>query len=812
MTSGKMDESPPHRHEEVLRRMSLRTAAFLFAALSTLAIAAAFSILGLSAVKQSSQQVLDERLLLARTSAEHIDYALRQVLRQLNVTLQPDSVPVAAGPAAQELYERLKQQIPLSVRFVSLLDARGAVLWNEPENPDLKEVDFASQPYVARTLANGKAAISEVVFGILPARPLIFFSVPIKNNVGGITGLAQVAIDPEASDIGDWVQPLRMGETGYGQIVVKNGIVLASTDRGYLFQKAEHGQQFADLVSRATTTVGSYHSCHEGPARRKDVLAFAPVSVASWGVAIQQSEEEAFAPALQLRRQLLWVGLAAFLTAFLAAWLIHRHVARPIRSLASVSRAIAAGDLSIPVAVGGPRELSSLGDSFEKMRLSLNASREQATRWQEELEQGVAARTRDLMSLVQASEALVSSLEPETVLKSTVEAAVNAFCADSGTLFLWDHLKESLVATAAVGYDQENLSRVRLKPGEGIAGRTVLAGEVLYSNDPAQAEAMLSDISEENRRYLLAARGQRPIQAFLCVPLVFRDRTLGSLFLASLRPGTSFSSSHVELAQTFARIASALLENLRLLQEASQSEALREIDRLKTDFLSNISHELQTPLAALKASLGFLSPTSPGAAADIQASLIENARRNADRLHRLVADLIDVARLQNLQLKLNLEPLDLREVVQHAVESLGPLLEEKGQRLETSTPQSPVVVLIDERRLEQALHNLVMNAHQYTAPGGRITITLSEEADRVVISVADTGPGIRSEERDRLFERFYRSAQARTGSGLGLGLAIAKGVVELHGGRIWVESELGRGSIFSFSLPKESYNEDPYRR
>ena len=210
--------------------MSLRTAAFLSAALGTLAIAAAFSFLGLSAVKQSSQQVLDERLLLARTSAEHVDYALRQVLRQLNVTFQPDSVPAAAGPAAQELYERLKQQIPLSVRFVSLLDARGAVLWNEPENPELKGVDFASQPYVARTLANGEAVISEVVFGILPARPLIFFSVPMKDNVGGITGLAQVAIDPEASDIGDWVQPLRMGETGYGQIVDKNGIVLASTD------------------------------------------------------------------------------------------------------------------------------------------------------------------------------------------------------------------------------------------------------------------------------------------------------------------------------------------------------------------------------------------------------------------------------------------------------------------------------------------------------------------------------------------------------------------------------------------------------
>jgi signal transduction histidine kinase len=408
----------------------------------------------------------------------------------------------------------------------------------------------------------------------------------------------------------------------------------------------------------------------------------------------------------------------------------------------------------------------------------------------------VSDRTKDLVSLVRASEALISSLEPDRVLRSTVESAVNAFGADTGTLFLWDPSAESLVARASVGYDEKSLSRVRLGPGQAIAGKTFLSGKTLYSNDPGQARSLLSDVSEETRHALLAAREGKDIHAFLCVPLVFRDQPLGSLFLAYLRPSVAFTHSHLEVAQTFARMASALLGNVRLLKEASEAEALRQADRLKDDFISNISHELQTPLASLKASIGFLSPPTPETV-EAQTMLLENAKRNTERLHKLVADLIDVARLQNLQLKLNLDALDLRQMVRLAEESFRPLMVEKSQAFETFIP------------LEQVLNNLLMNAYQHTPKEGRVTLHLWEDDARVVVAVKDTGPGIVPEERCHLFERFYRGSSSSDHLGLGLGLSIAKGLVELHGGRLWVESTPGQGSVFLFSLPGGQDHEDP---
>jgi signal transduction histidine kinase len=185
-------------------------------------------------------------------------------------------------------------------------------------------------------------------------------------------------------------------------------------------------------------------------------------------------------------------------------------------------------------------------------------------------------------------------------------------------------------------------------------------------------------------------------------------------------------------------------------------------------------------------------------------------RSSTERLQKLVSDLLDVTRLQNLRLKLERDILDLRGVMEQAVENLAPLMAQKGQELKLSIPNGSLLVLGDHRRIEQVLGNLLVNAHQYTPEGGRVTLSALERGDKIVISVADTGPGIPPAERDQLFERFYRGPSGQRPSGLGLGLAIAKGIVELHGGKIWVESEPGEGSVFSFSLPRAHSDEDPH--
>ncbi|MDP2954539.1 MAG: ATP-binding protein, partial [Chloroflexota bacterium] len=324
---------------------------------------------------------------------------------------------------------------------------------------------------------------------------------------------------------------------------------------------------------------------------------------------------------------------------------------------------------------------------------------------------------------------------------------------------------------------------------------------------------MVETATPANRSLIQAARRGRDPQSMVGVPLRHNESVLGSLVLVSLTKPNAFSPGEVAVIVAFASHVAAILEKARLLKEAGEVRALKEAERLKSDFLSNISHELQTPLASLKASLEFLSPTSGGEAGEIQGKLMENAQRNAERLHKLVTDLIDLTRIQNLQLGLNLEPLDLREVVQRAGESFTPLVAQKEQTLDIKVPPRPVVVVGDERRLEQALNNLLMNAHQYTPQSGHITVTLVQENDQAVVSVTDTGQGISAEDKGHLFQRFHRGSAGRAPSGVGLGLAIAKGLVELHRGKIWVESELGKGSTFSFSIPGvEGNNEDPDRR
>lgn len=792
-------------------RVSLQATAFAVAALCMLILTGIFTFFGITALNQSTNQVLDQRLLLAQVSADRVDYALGRALSQVQETIRATSVPREYGPEAMDLYERLKQQLssPLPLQTIVFLDREGEVLWAAPPLSIPDNVDFSSQDQVVRALGSGMASISNSVLGLIPGRALIFLSVPATGPAGDVVGLVQAGIAPDESGLGLWIRSLALGQTGFGEIVDHSGIVLASTQPEDLFKSAEHGPQFASLIDRGTTTMGGCHNCHE-TGRRKDILAFAPLTAAPWGVAIQQAEEEAFSPVQRLRRSFALVAAGALLGALAVGWIATRYISRPVRAIAVASRKIACGDFSSALKPDGPRELYSLAQDFETMRSSLKASRHRMAEWQDELEQKVADRTRNLASLVGASEALISSLDPDAVLKSVVEGAVKSFEADAGALFLWNAAEGQLRGKAAIGYDLKTLGAVSLRPGEGVAGRVFSTGQAAWSSDASHTEEELSSLSEENHRLLLAARGGRDVSAFLCVPLVFRERTLGSLFLARLREGADYTPFHVELASTFARIASALLENIRLLHEASEAQALRQADQLKTGFLSNITHDLKTPLATLKAALGFLPATFAGEAGSPQASLVENARRSANRLERLVDELVDIARLQNLQFKLDIEPLDLCEVVREAVESFRPLLDEKSQVIQAHFPDCAVVVRGDERRLEQVLDNLIMNAHLYSGSPGRITVTLISEGGRAMVSVADGGPGLTPLQIDHVFERFYRGSPDH--EGLGLGLAIAKGIMELHGGSIWAESEEGKGSKFSFALPMDGVHEDNDRR
>jgi two-component system phosphate regulon sensor histidine kinase PhoR len=195
-----------------------------------------------------------------------------------------------------------------------------------------------------------------------------------------------------------------------------------------------------------------------------------------------------------------------------------------------------------------------------------------------------------------------------------------------------------------------------------------------------------------------------------------------------------------------------------------------------------------------------------------RASLVNNIRRNTERLQSQVQQLLELARLHRGAVALFRETWDLRAIVEESALAVRPLTEEKGQTLAVACPSAPCPVEADRERIEQVIINLLSNASKFTPRQGSIELDLREEDGEFVVSVKDTGPGIPFGEQERVFDRFYSRSRGPGGKGgTGLGLAIAKALVELHGGRIWVSSQRGRGSTFSFTLPKGDGHEGAHR-
>jgi protein-histidine pros-kinase len=245
-------------------------------------------------------------------------------------------------------------------------------------------------------------------------------------------------------------------------------------------------------------------------------------------------------------------------------------------------------------------------------------------------------------------------------------------------------------------------------------------------------------------------------------------------------------------------------ERARLLE--AERAAQRELERHKDEFLSNVSHDLRTPLTAIKASIGVvLANEVPGIPEPLHRMFV-NIDLAADRMAKLVGDLLELARLQTGRVQLRREPCDLHVLAQRVARAIEPLAQARGQRVEVDLTLEPLILHGDAERIERALLNLLSNAHKYGRDGGRITLRLQRRAGEAVFAVGDDGPGIPVADQARIFDRFYRSETITPlrNEGAGLGLPIARAMVELHGGRIWVDSTPGEGATFWIALPLEA--------
>jgi PAS domain S-box-containing protein len=284
-------------------------------------------------------------------------------------------------------------------------------------------------------------------------------------------------------------------------------------------------------------------------------------------------------------------------------------------------------------------------------------------------------------------------------------------------------------------------------------------------------------------------------RSLLVVPLVARGRTLGALGLFSARPGRRYGPEHRLLAVELGRRAALAVDNARLYQEAREAVAARD------EVLSIVSHDLGNPLSAIRVSARVLDRFLDGGDIAPARTQLDGIRTAALQMERLIKDLLEVRRIEMGRLRLVPRPEPVAQLVTEAVQSLRAVAEEQGVTLDGEVEDGlPSMIRADADRIQQVFSNLVGNALRYTPPGGVVTVGARTGEDGVIFSVTDTGPGIPAEDLPRVFDRFWQ-ARRQGSHGLGLGLAIAKGITEAHGGRVAVESEIGHGSRFSFTIP-----------
>ena len=287
------------------------------------------------------------------------------------------------------------------------------------------------------------------------------------------------------------------------------------------------------------------------------------------------------------------------------------------------------------------------------------------------------------------------------------------------------------------------------------------------------------------------------------IPMLARGRRVGFLIANNKESRRSVAPRQVELLQTFASHAAVAVENARLFREIEdKSRELEIASRHKSQFLANMSHELRTPLNAILGYTELVLDNIYGEVPEKIQEVMERVEKSGRHLLGLINDVLDLSKIEAGQLTLSLNDYSMKEIVQTVFTAVESLAAEKKLALKVTVPPDLPPGKGDERRISQVLLNLVGNAIKFTEVGEvRVQATASDGA--FLISVSDTGPGISEADQQKIFEEFQQadSSSTRKKGGTGLGLSIAKRIIELHGGRMWVESSPGEGSTFWFTVP-----------
>jgi signal transduction histidine kinase/FixJ family two-component response regulator len=402
-------------------------------------------------------------------------------------------------------------------------------------------------------------------------------------------------------------------------------------------------------------------------------------------------------------------------------------------------------------------------------------------------------RSRALMHLVRASEQIASSLEDDVLVQVALRAAMEETGAWRGSVMLYEPGKQVLYLSGAIGLPPEVPLGHAVGLNEGVAGHILKLGEPLLVEDVRSDPRLVGTPRPNQERY------QNP--SFLAVPIRSGEQVLGVLNLSEKTGVQPFQTSDLEVAGLLGNQLAIALEKAHLFNEIQESyQRLREVDRLKSEFLNIAAHELRTPLSVIMGYAMMLRDDLQGAQQEHAVSIVDSTAQ----LTRLVDNMTNLRYLEAGGVSLTAHLLYLQEVIPEVMDQFCQKAPDKGLDITWRVPPDLPPVRADQEKVELILGNLLSNASKFTPAQGRIRVWAEAEEDKVVITVEDSGCGIAREEWERIFEPFYQVGESlrREHGGMGLGLTIARELVLLHGGSVWVKSEVGQGSTFCFTLPR----------
>lgn len=404
----------------------------------------------------------------------------------------------------------------------------------------------------------------------------------------------------------------------------------------------------------------------------------------------------------------------------------------------------------------------------------------------------LSARLTDTASLLEVGKAVNSTLNLEDVLRMILSSALQLLEAGEGSVMLLDESGENLEVVSYHGLRGHVVMNKKTRIGEGVAGRVAETREPVLISNNSPVDGVQVDPS-------------RGITSGMCVPLVRRDELMGVLNVNQLIPGKTFGGDGLAALEVFAEQAAIAIGNARsFAHERETVVQLEELDRLKSDFVATVSHELKTPLTAIIGAAKTVSRRGAQLERDQELVFMEMIERQGARLLRLVEDVLTASKIESGLPKLQRELVDLEVIAGQIAADAAHTKQGAGRAIEVVATEGGANAWVDRVAIEQILSNLIENAVKYSEPNAPIGVRLDVKPVEAVIEVTDSGRGIAEEQLETIFERFRQadSSLTRTVGGFGLGLYIVKNLVDAHQGKIEVESIEGVGSTFRVRIPQ----------